>query len=65
MSNTSSSWLVDVLIGLVVAGVVAPATMALPEKWQGAGTLWTLIALCVGGVFLIRYVLAEPDKPGE
>jgi uncharacterized membrane protein YeaQ/YmgE (transglycosylase-associated protein family) len=65
VSRTSSSWLIDVLIGLIVAGVLAPATMALPERWQGAGTLWTLTLVCVAGALVAHYLLTQPDKPGN
>ena len=63
MSDKPSSALLDVLIGLLVAGVLAPATLALPERLQGPGALWTVAALCVGGVFLVRYLLEERNKP--
>jgi hypothetical protein len=65
VSDKSSSSLVDVLIGLLVAGVLAPAVLALPERFQGSVTLWTVAALCVGGVLLIRYVLEGRNRPDE
>jgi hypothetical protein len=51
-------FLADILLGLLVAGLLAPFTLiVLPENRQGLAALLVLGALCVGGVLALRVLL--------
>jgi hypothetical protein len=53
-------WFVlDVVIGLAAAGVLAPlAVVALPREIQGPWLLWVTAIVCVGLVMVLRRLIA-------
>jgi hypothetical protein len=47
--------LLEVLVGLVLAGLVAPLViLVLPQEIRGAWALWTTAAVSVAGVMIVR-----------
>ena len=47
--------LLEVLLGLVIAGLVAPlVVLALPQDARGVWALWTTAAVSVAGVMVVR-----------
>lgn len=47
--------LLEVLVGLVIAGLVAPLViLVLPQEIRGAWALWTTAAVSVAGVMIVR-----------
>jgi hypothetical protein len=49
----ATAGLLRVAAGLLAAGILAPFTLALPERWQGSLVLVLLAALCVTGAFVL------------
>jgi hypothetical protein len=47
-----AAWAVRILAGLLLAGLIAPFTLALPERWQAPGMLVALAVVCVAGALL-------------
>jgi hypothetical protein len=53
-------WTLRILAGLLVAGVVAPLTLALPDRWHRPGVLVALALVCVTGALLIGRRRSRP-----
>lgn len=47
-------WLLRVFAGLVVAGLLSPLTLTMPDRWQGPGVLVVLTGLCLVAAFGVR-----------
>jgi hypothetical protein len=52
------------IVGLLVAGAVAPAVIvALPPRWRGASVVWSVAALLVVlSTLIFRLVCSEPSR---
>ncbi len=62
MDKSTWKWGADVVMGVLLAGLVAPATLALPAPWRGPWMLWTVLALSVGAVTGARLLCARRAK---
>jgi hypothetical protein len=49
----SVQFVLRLIAGLLVAGLIAPLTLQLPEAWQGPALLGVLTVLCVTTAFTI------------
>jgi hypothetical protein len=49
------SCIVDVMLGLLAAGVIAPATLLLPERWRGPAALWLVAFGAIASVAYVRH----------
>jgi uncharacterized membrane protein YccC len=58
----AKTFAVNVLVGLVLAGPLAAlALVALPEQWRGPAVPWTVVALAVALVALVRRPKRQSD----
>ncbi len=52
----------DVVLGLLVAGVLAPLTLVLPESVQGSGALATVAVASVALVMAVHWFIKRPKS---
>ena len=58
--------LIDVVLGVLLAGVVAPLALAtLPDDVRGPGLLLTVAIACIVGVSLFRHVVVGRPGTGQ